>query len=106
MDAAVTLAILVFIAFVIPVVGALWRIFSVRESLQTAIANNSHRLDLLEQKIEHLVDQQELAINGIKEVVQHVRSRSATAEEKLADRIYAIERFLDKTTEFSPRTKD
>ncbi|HEY9631022.1 MAG TPA: hypothetical protein V6C84_27340 [Coleofasciculaceae cyanobacterium] len=106
MDAAITLAILTFIAFAIPVVGALWRIFSVRESLQTAITNNSHRIALLEQKIEHLVDQQELAINGIRETAQHVRTRSAQAEEKLAERLYSIERFLDKTTEFSPRTRD
>jgi hypothetical protein len=106
MDSAITLAILAFIAFAIPVVGALWRIFSVREALQTAIAHNSHRLDLLEQKIEHLVDQQGLAINGIKENLQHVRARSAQAEKELADRLNTVERFLDKTTEFSPRGKD
>ena len=123
-DATITIGILAFIAFAIPVVGAMWRIFSVREALQTAIANNSHRLDLLERDIKHLIDQQieavnavrrdishlhdqqELAINGTREVAQHVRDRSARAEEKLSDRIVALERYLDKTTDFSPRNKD
>jgi len=106
MDATVTLAMLTFVAFCIPIIGALWRIFSVREALQTSIANSVHRLDLLEQKIEYMADQQELALNGLKEMAQHVRDRSARAEEKLGDRLGSLERYLDKNIDFSLRSRD
>jgi hypothetical protein len=106
MDSTVTIAIFAFITFSIPVIGALWRIFAVREMLQLAITNNSHRLDLIEQKIEYLVDQQVLALNGLKEATQHVRDRSARSEEKLADRLLAVERYLNKTTDFTVRHRD
>jgi F0F1-type ATP synthase membrane subunit b/b' len=104
-DTAVTLAILGFIAFAIPVVGALWRIFSVREALQFQISDALHRIELLDQRLIHLHEQQELALNGLKEVAQHVRDRSARAEEKLAERITSLERYLDKTTDFNPRDR-
>jgi uncharacterized protein YoxC len=104
-DASSTFAILAFIAFAIPIVGALWKLFAVRESLQSAIKSNVHRIELLEQHIEHLHDQQQLAINGTKELVQHVRDRSARAEEKLAYRITDLEGYLTKTTEFSVRDR-
>jgi hypothetical protein len=103
MNPDLTVGILAFIAFAVPIVGALWRIFSIREALQAAIANNAHRLDLIEQELGHLRDQQELAINGIREVSQHVRDRSQRNEEKLSDRLLDIEAFLEKSTPFNRR---
>jgi hypothetical protein len=97
------LAILGFIAFAIPIVGALWKLFSVREELQTKILGNQHRLDLLDQRIEHLVDQQKLFLNGIQERVQHTRDRSKHAEEALDLRLSDLEGFVEKTTAFNRR---
>lgn len=105
LDPAITVAILAFIAFAIPIVGGLWRIFSVRESLSATIKDNRHRIEMLEQHITHLHDQQELAINGTKELVQHVRDRSARSEEKLGSRITDLEGFLARTTGFIIRDR-
>lgn len=106
METALTgTAILAFIAFSIPIIGSLWRIFSVREKLTIEIGKNSHRLDLLEQHSNHLYDQQILALNGIKEIAQHARDRSAKQEEILGSRLLDVERFLEKSTTFSPRSK-
>jgi hypothetical protein len=95
------LAILGFVAFAIPIVGALWKLFAVREQLQTQILSNGHRLAMLEQKIDHLIDQQELFLNGLKESVQHVRNRSLHAEQKLNYRLEDLEGYIEKTTSFT-----
>jgi hypothetical protein len=96
-------AILAFVAFSIPLISALWKLFAVREQLAARITSNSHRLELLEQRLEHLIDAQALTLNGMKELVQHVRDRSARAEEKLGDRLADTEQFLEKTTAFARR---
>lgn len=101
--AAANLAILGFIAFAIPIVGALWRLFSIREQLQTKILENRHLLDLQQQEILHLVDQQKLFLNGIQERLQHVRDRSKHAEEFLDQRLSDLEGFVEKTTAFTKR---
>lgn len=98
-------AILAFVAFSIPIIGSLWRIFSIREKLTIEIGKCVHRLDLLEQHSNHLYDQQILALNGIKELAQHARDRSARQEELLGSRLLDLERFLEKSTEFTPRDK-
>lgn len=99
------LAILGFIVFAIPIVGALWKLFVVREQLQTQILSNAHRIAMLEQKIDHLVDQQELFLNGLKESVQHVRERSKHAEENLHYRLEDLEGYVEKTTNFTKRRR-
>jgi len=71
-----TFAALGFIAFAIPIVGSLWKLFAIREQLQVSILDNRHRLEMLEQKSEHLVDQQTAFLHGIQERLQHVRDRS------------------------------
>jgi hypothetical protein len=52
MNPEMTIAILTFIAFSIPIVGALWKIFAVRERLQTQIQTVNHRVDLIETHFE------------------------------------------------------
>lgn len=107
-------AILTFVSFSIPIVGALWNIFAAKAAIENRISNvtsmmgeritnNEHRLDLLEQRIEHLIDQYTLAQNGQRELVQHVRDRSKSQEEKLSARVTDLERFLEKSYDFSPR---
>lgn len=104
MEAALSgTAILAFIAFSIPIIGSLWRIFSIREKLSSETAKLAHRLDMLEQRENHIHDEQILIMNGIKELAQHARDRSAEQEKLLASRILDIERFLEKSTAFSPR---
>lgn len=99
------LAVLGFIAFAIPIIGALWKLFTIRELLQTEILGNRHRIELLEQKIEHLIDQQSLALNGMKELIQHVRDRSLHAEGNLNFRLEDLEGFMEKSTTFTKRRR-
>lgn len=103
MNPEVTIAILTFIAFSIPIVGGLWRVFSVREKLQTQFLNLSHRLDLIESNIENLTDKQTLTLNGLREVIEHVRLRSQTEEKQLSNRLLDVEGWLEKNTEFNRR---
>lgn len=100
-----TFAALAFIAFAIPIVGSLWKLFGIREQLQLSIVDNRHRIELIEQKADHLVDQQVLALNGIKETVQHVRDRSLHSEAALDVRLSDVEHFIEKTTPFERRKK-
>ena len=103
MSAAITLEILLFIAFSIPIMGALWRLFLIRERLQADILENRHRLELLERGIDSMEDQQQMFLTGLRENLQHVRDRSKHEEEALELRINDIESYLEKNTPFSRR---
>ena len=85
--AEVVLGILTFIGFSLPILAALSRLFSVREQLQASISENSHRLQLQEQQITHLLDQQTLFLKGLDERLEHVRERSQKMEERLDRRL-------------------
>lgn len=100
-----TFAALGFIAFAIPIVGSLWKLFAIREQLQVSILANHHQIELLQQKGDHLIDQQTLALNGIKEQIQHVRARSTQTEAALDSRLTDLEHFIEKTTPFERRKK-
>ena len=105
-DPTVTPAILAFIAFSIPIVGALWKLFAVRESLNAAIKQNLHRIEMMEQHVLHTHDKLELSLSSMREQAAHALERGARGEEKLLDRIYDLECYLTKTTDFNPRDRD
>lgn len=89
----------------IPIVTALLKIVTVREQLQANITDNRHRLEMLERESRHLVDQQALALNGMREVIQHVRDRSLQSEKELDRRLDDVEKYLAKSTSFEPRNQ-
>lgn len=99
----ITVGILEFIAYSTPIVAALWAVFSIRSKLQLEIKDNAHRLDLVESHFENLADKHLLAFNGLREVAEHVRTRSAREEEKLDERVIDVECYLEKTTSFQRR---
>ena len=98
-------AILGFVAFSVPIVGALWKIFNIRAALQLEILENRNRLILLEQHVGHLVDAQQHFLNGITERLQHVRDRSKHAEDGLDLRLSDLEGYIEKTTAFTRRKR-
>jgi len=98
-------AIIGLIVLALPIIGALWRLFTIKELLQAAIQENRHRVEMLEQKTNHLVDQQGLFLNGIQERLQHVRDRSKHEEEDLDRRLTDLESFLEKSTAFTKRNR-
>lgn len=120
-SAEVSFAILSFIAFSIPIVGSLWKIFSIRESLSRDIEKTNDRITLLEKDInnegkvwayrlklfekhaENLTDKLSLGIHQTRELVNHVRERSKKAEQNLDLRVSDIEGFLEKTSDFARR---
>lgn len=103
MKADITIGILEFIVYAIPIVGALWAVFSVRLRLQSDIKDNAHRLDLVETHFANMDDKQILAYNGLRELTEHVRERSADKETKLNERLVDVECYLEKTTAFQRR---
>lgn len=104
-EAQIYAAILGFLALASPLVGALWRLLAVRAELQTLISENRHRVALLEQESSHLVEQQNMFLNGIQERLQHVRDRSKHEEEDLDRRLADVESFLEKSTPFTKRNR-
>lgn len=98
-------ALLGFSASVIPIIGALWKLFAMRAELQSGITANQHRLAMLEQNVGHLVEQQELFLNGLKETVGHVRARTQAVEKDLDARLCDLEGYVEKTTSFTRRQR-
>lgn len=103
-----------FIVYSIPLVVALWKVFQIlqgiEDRLEKTIRDVEKRLidldyqsELKNQKLEALNDKLVLAVNGTKELVNHVRSRTQVDATKLANRIDQVERFLSKTTTFESR---
>ncbi len=106
--------ILGFLVFAIPVVVALWKVFAILQGIEDRLEKQvrevdhrlselSHQSQLRSTQLESLNDKLVLAINGTRELVSHVRTRTQTDANKLEDRICQIERFLVKTTAFQPR---
>jgi hypothetical protein len=102
-QAQFTLGILTFVVLTLPIIAALWRIFSEREKLAIGITQNHHLLKLQEQHLESMKDQQTLFLNGIVERLNHVRTRSKQEEEQLDRRLLDVESFLEKSTDFTRR---
>lgn len=103
-----------FIVISIPIVGALWKVFSilkgVEDRLEDTIRDVERKLidlgyqsQIKSQQLEALNDKLVLAVNGTKELVSHVRSRTQVDANKLANRIDQVERYLSKTTTFESR---
>jgi hypothetical protein len=99
----IAIGILTFLVFSLPIVGALFRLFAVREKLQADINQNHHRLDLQEQQITHLLNQQLLFLKGLEERLEHVRERSQEREGSLHRRLLDLEGFIEKSTSFERR---
>lgn len=102
-QAELVLGILTFVVFSLPILGALFRLFAVREKLQASISDNHHRLELQEQQITHLLDQQILFLKGLEERLDHVRDRSLERESSLHRRLLDLEAFIEKSTSFERR---
>lgn len=106
--------ILGFILFAIPIVTALWKVFSILhgiedrvelkiQDIERRLVNLAHQSELRESELEHLNDTLELAVNGVKELVTHVRSRTQADCDRLNGRISQLEKYLTKTTDFQSR---
>ncbi|MCU0525161.1 MAG: hypothetical protein MUF72_10080 [Elainella sp. Prado103] len=106
--------IFAFIIFLIPLIAALWKLFNLLKGIEDrlevqirevdqAIGQLSHQSQLRSTQLEALNDKLILAVNGNKELVNHLRARTKNDSDRLAARVNQIERFLVKTSDYQPR---
>ena len=95
--------ILVFIAFMTPLLLSLWKLFEVRERVYDSIQALDHRLAIMNSRIENLEDKVDLGLNGTRELVEHKSVRQSNTLDRHTDRLEDIEQFLAKSTEFNKR---
>lgn len=98
-------SILTGVLFLLPLIGALWRIFRIKEELQDQIQKLEHRLALLSAEQEHMSDRQELGFNGFRERIEHTASRLRQDTDRSNQRIDQVENFLAKTTAYEKRDR-
>lgn len=103
-----------FLVYSIPLVVALWKIFAWLESIQDRLEHQirdvdrrltdlDHRSELRSREIEALNDKVALAVNGVKELVNHLRARTKADDDAIAARLRSLEGFIAKTTDYQPR---
>ena len=95
--------LLVFVAFMIPLIVALFKVFEVRERVYDAIQTLEHRVNILQSRVENLEDKIDLGLNGMRELVEHKTIRLSNTTDRHVDRLEDIEQFLSKTTDFNKR---
>lgn len=103
-----------FILLALPLIAALWKFFSLLQAieqrsnaaidrLERQIADLGHRADLKDINIDRLNDQLTLGINGTKELVNHLRTRTKADDDQLRSKLAQIERYLVKETTYESR---
>ena len=95
--------LLVFVAFMIPLIVALFKVFEVRERVYDAIQTLEHRVNILQSRVENLEDKIDLGLNGTRELIEHKTIRQSNTLDRHTDRLEDIEQFLAKSTEFNKR---
>lgn len=106
--------ILGFIVFAIPLIVALWKVFALLKGIEDRLDDQIHQVDrrleslahqsqLRASQMEHLNDKLTLSLNGTKELVNHLRTRTKIESDRLDDRLRQLEQFLVKTTNYQPR---
>jgi phage-related minor tail protein len=107
--------LLIAIAFTAPFVAAIWKISEAIqlqkralevqiETLEDRLVHLQHAAELKAAQIEALNDKLSLALNGVRETADHVRTRTKNDFDLLNSRLSQIEKFLAKTTSYEPRT--
>jgi hypothetical protein len=92
-----------------PLVTLLWKAFNAlnRPERELNILRNSveQNFALLREHTAHLDNVQQLAINGLKERIDHQTGRLSRDTASLQSRLEDIEGYLAKNTEFNPRKR-
>lgn len=111
-----TEALTFILVFAIPMVAAMWRVFSALTSMRLKLENRidslgdlivalRHDFDLRSQKVDYLEDRYELTLNGLRERIEHVGARTKTDYDRLATLTKDLESYLAKTTPYEPRNR-
>lgn len=103
-----------FIILALPLIAALWKFFSLLQGIEIRlnaaidrverqINDLEHRADLKDLNIDRLNDQLTLGINGTKELVNHLRTRTREDDDQIRARLAQVERYLVKETSYESR---
>jgi hypothetical protein len=106
--------VLLLVTFSIPVIAGIAKIISAIsrmrreievqiESLEKRLIELAHQQELKAQAFESLNERVVLNVNGIQELVNHLRTRTRNESEKVAERVSQIEKFLVKSSTFTAR---
>ena len=94
---------LIIVAFALPLLAAIWKIFQVREKVYDSIQTLQHRQEILDARLDAIQDQLLLGLTGNKELIEHKAARFLGNSDRFDDRIEDIEQFLVKTTPYVKR---
>jgi len=111
MNSEIQSQILAFIALLLPLVGALWKLFNLLKGIEDhlekqireldrRLSDLSHQSQLRSFELEALNDKVVSAVHGTKELVDHLRERTKTESDSLAGRMSQAERFLTKIADY------
>lgn len=103
-----------FIAVIASFSTAIWKIFTAVDKLKSELEEKINRLERLILDVQHeqhlkqvlidsLNDRLILAVNGVKEVAEHIRTRTRAESSVSKRKINQIEAFLVKTTQYELR---
>jgi len=94
---------LTFVAFSIPILVLIWKIFAVREKVYDQLQALEHQYQVLQTRLIYLEDKLDLTTNGLREVIEHKSTRFISTGDRSVGRIEDMEEFLAKTTQFNRR---
>ena len=103
-----------FILLALPLIAALWKFFNLLQGIEKRLDDAVDRVDrrvgelehlaaMRELKVEALNDRLMLGINGTKELVNHLRTRTKADDDQLRSKLDQIERYLVKETNYQSR---
>lgn len=97
------------VAVGLPLATTLWKAFhaiaELKEKVGDTAQDSSYQLQILRAEIEHLRDAQALAMNGLRELIEHRSSRLTNAAQQTSDRLEEVEGWLAKNTTYERRRR-
>lgn len=103
-----------FILLALPLIAALWKFFQLLQGIEKRLDEAVDKVDRRVGELEHLAAMRELrvealndrlmlGINGTKELVNHLRTRTKADDDRLESKLAQIERYLVKETNYQSR---
>lgn len=93
------------LAFSLPLVTLLWRVFSLTSELRMQIAENRNSLVILTNKVDHLDERWDSATHQTLEKFNHFSNRFRGEVNVLSSQVREVQNYLSKTTDFEVRSQ-
>jgi uncharacterized coiled-coil protein SlyX len=90
----------------IAIATALGKLFQVKASIDLQVKELDNRVILLSEMSAHQDELLRASLNQVKEVAEHVRTRTRLETKGLNNRLTDVECFLEKTSQFVRRYKE